>query len=416
MPSIIRQKPDSLGLGRRRRARARPRPDSLARGQRAAARPRAGATLCCFLLAVCCVAFATSADGQEPGRIEDRVSAQGEEPTRLLAQELDRGRIETRLAAVFGERLRSEKQGAQRVYRLYSGGRRQATFIFDDRRDGILVTSSARLVPQLNVLFEALGRPSADVMERRAVISIERTEPSRLRRAIEAYRRSQAPQPRPNDSSQRTSQRPLALVNFVVQNSDDVGGVRDGDAPDPQQPQPERGVRPGGLDGDVDVQMLPDLDVIIFRGRERDVRKLTEIVQELERLSQETQPQVQVYELEHANSEAVAEVLREVSEDLTGRRQGRVNVTPLTKPNAILLIGWGDAVQAMLDLIRQLDTPVSPGSQFPRLPFAACTRDQCCGTDQPILLRPRRSWAASAGPGRCPVQLGDRVRSSARPA
>jgi type II secretion system protein D len=114
----------------------------------------------------------------------------------------------------------------------------------------------------------------------------------------------------------------------------------------------------------VEVQTLPDLDVIILRGRDRDVQRLTEIIQELERLSRETQPQVRIYQLEHANAEAVAEVLEEVTEDLTGRRQGRVRAISLVKPNAILLIGWGEAVEALVELIRQLDTFVTPDSQF----------------------------------------------------
>jgi type II secretion system protein D len=171
----------------------------------------------------------------------------------------------------------------------------------------------------------------------------------------------------------------LALVNFVFQEAAGEGAANDV-APQPfpanaPPPPPNPGVEQGpgivqgragtgGLDVDVDVQTLPDLDVIILRGRDRDVQKLTEIIQELERLSQETQPQVQVYLLTHANSQAVTEILQDVAEDLTGRRQGRVSVTALIKPNGILLIGWGDAVTAMINLIRELDTPVAEGTQF----------------------------------------------------
>ena len=112
------------------------------------------------------------------------------------------------------------------------------------------------------------------------------------------------------------------------------------------------------------MESLPDLDVILLRGSDRDVEKLTQIIQELERLSKETQPEIELVELKHAQSESIAEIVESVREDLTGRRQGRVSLTPLVKPNAVLLIGWGDAIQATIRLINRLDTPVNPESQF----------------------------------------------------
>ena len=40
-----------------------------------------------------------------------------------------------------------------------------------------------------------------------------------------------------------------------------------------------------------------------------------------------------------------------------------MSVTPLVKPNALLLIGWGDAVAAIVNLAKQLDSPVAPNTQ-----------------------------------------------------
>ena len=154
-------------------------------------------------------------------------------------------------------------------------------------------------------------------------------------------------------------------MNFVLQEEQLPADLppATGDAPAAAPPATE--LTPGGgLDVDVEVQTLPDLDVIILRGRDRDVQKLTEIIQELERLSRETQPLIRIYQLRFARSEAVAEIVQQVSDDLTGRRQGRVSVTPLVKPNSLLLIGWGDAIDSMLELIRKLDVSVAPETQF----------------------------------------------------
>lgn len=295
---------------------------------------------------------------------------------RLVAETAPQAELEKRLQTVLGQRLRRVSNGEPRVYRVIVQQRSVATLVFDTRRDGVLIEGATPIVDQLEMLMEVLQQPSmSDRTQRTAVVAIERTDRGRLQQAIEAYRQKNAlpssspssSRPRVNDgssSSRRYSTAGLALVNFVMQEE----GAGEPGVDGPPQPENDDQAAPpnvaGGLDVDVDVQTLPDLDVIILRGRDRDVNKLTEIIQELERLSRETQPQVQVYPLQHARSDAVAEVLEDVTEDLTGRRQGRVTATALVKPNAILLIGWGDAVQAMIDLIRQLDTPVEPASQF----------------------------------------------------
>lgn len=122
----------------------------------------------------------------------------------------------------------------------------------------------------------------------------------------------------------------------------------------------------------IEVEFLPDLDVIILRGRNQDLEQLAQIIEELERLSEQTQPEVEIYPLQHVASEAMAALVAQVNDDLIQGRQGRISVTALGKPNALLMIGWGDAVTATKDLISKLDQPVEPTSQFQvyRLKFA----------------------------------------------
>ncbi len=305
---------------------------------------------------------------REPAPRVDTAPRVDRTATRLIGRGINQGRVEQAMRAAFGARLTLESSEEIRVYRLVKDDRPLATLIFDDRRDGVLVQSAPAILDQFEVLIAALSQTGTT--ERLAIVSIERTDRTKLQQALDAYRRGStqpAPAP-PRDSSwlrPRYSPGGLALVNFVFQESSGEATAEEPGAAAPAENQPAEVPRgTGGLDVDVDVQTLPDLDVILLRGRDRDVQKLTEIIQELERLSRETQPQVQVYLLQHSNSEAVAEILQEVTEDLTGRRQGRVTVTPLVKPNGILLIGWGDAVEAMISLIRQLDTPVAANSQF----------------------------------------------------
>ena len=119
-----------------------------------------------------------------------------------------------------------------------------------------------------------------------------------------------------------------------------------------------------GLGVDIEIETLPDLDVIILRGRTRDVEDVTRIIEEIERLSEATQPVMEIYRLLHAPGIAVVDIIDQIAEDLVGGRQGRVSVTPLVKPNALLLIGWGEAIAAVKELIAKLDQPVGPNTQL----------------------------------------------------
>lgn len=114
----------------------------------------------------------------------------------------------------------------------------------------------------------------------------------------------------------------------------------------------------------VQVETLPDLGVIILRGRQNEVQELSRIIQELERLSADSQPEVQIINLQFSRSESVQRVVQATSADLISGRVGRVSVTALVKPNALLVIGWGEAVSAVVELIGKLDQPVGPETQF----------------------------------------------------
>lgn len=114
----------------------------------------------------------------------------------------------------------------------------------------------------------------------------------------------------------------------------------------------------------VQVETLPELGVIILRGRQKEVEELSRIIRELERLSADTTPEIRIVDLKHTRGDAIQRIIQTVSNDLVNTRQGRVTITPLVKPNSLLLVGWGDAVGIVSDLIEKLDQPVDAASQF----------------------------------------------------
>ena len=114
----------------------------------------------------------------------------------------------------------------------------------------------------------------------------------------------------------------------------------------------------------VQIEMLPEIDAIILRGRDQQLTDLTEIIKKLDEASRLTRPEIEVVPLQHAGSEAISKLIVSLQEKLVGSIQGRVSVTPLGKPNSLLLIGWGEAISTTKELIAKLDQPTPPDSQF----------------------------------------------------
>ncbi len=120
----------------------------------------------------------------------------------------------------------------------------------------------------------------------------------------------------------------------------------------------------GGLMGPVQVEYVEGLDVIVLRGAERDVQRVMDIIKQIEDLSTVTVPEITIHPLKYVDSVQVAGLLQTLYQQVLGPRIGTVNITPLGKPNALLLIGRKENVKMAIDLVDRLDQPVIPTSRF----------------------------------------------------
>ncbi|MEY4179911.1 MAG: hypothetical protein RLY70_3485 [Planctomycetota bacterium] len=179
-------------------------------------------------------------------------------------------------------------------------------------------------------------------------------------------------------------QNTLAALHTAFQDSASQPAAAGAAQPPPKTPAAQPGTRPdaapgtdagaepagedagnddsGGLIGNVQIEFLEGLDVIVVRGKKKDVERVTKIIQEIEQLTLETKPVVQIYPLTHTNSKALADLLLQVYNQVLQSRQGQVSITGLVKPNALLLIGRAEAVATVVDLIQKLDQPVEPNA------------------------------------------------------
>lgn len=118
------------------------------------------------------------------------------------------------------------------------------------------------------------------------------------------------------------------------------------------------------LVGPVEIEQLPGLDAIIVRGSHRDVERVMQIIEDIERLSAEAEPSIEIFYLKNVDSTTMAEVIGPMYGEHFAPHQGGVAITALVKPNALLLIGRAESIKSALELIGRLDLPGDPANQF----------------------------------------------------
>lgn len=124
------------------------------------------------------------------------------------------------------------------------------------------------------------------------------------------------------------------------------------------------------LRGEVNVQAMQDLGILILKGNEADVEKVSKIIQQLETMSVGSLPGIHVLFLNNVNSEAMAELMTNVYEELAavrargGNTEKEASFIPVVKPNAILILAPEIDLPSIKELADQLDTQVDPESEF----------------------------------------------------
>ncbi|HEY4235147.1 MAG TPA: secretin N-terminal domain-containing protein [Lacipirellulaceae bacterium] len=131
----------------------------------------------------------------------------------------------------------------------------------------------------------------------------------------------------------------------------------------------------GELLGPVQIEFVEGLDVIVLRGNERDVQRVMEIINQIEQLSAVTVPTIEVYQLQNVDSRALGALLTRLYAQVLAQRIGDVSITPLGKPNALLLVGRAENVRMAKELIQQLDQPVAPATRFEVFPLKHASAD-----------------------------------------
>ncbi len=119
-----------------------------------------------------------------------------------------------------------------------------------------------------------------------------------------------------------------------------------------------------GLFGDVQIEFIDELGLMVIRGSKRDVERTREIIEKIKNQAIETQPEIEILALNHANSQSVATLVTALYADIYQNRQGPVSITALVQPNSLLLIGREEVVNSVKELVSKLDVPLDPSNQL----------------------------------------------------
>jgi len=249
--------------------------------------------------------------------------------------------VEATLATVLRGRLSAlPAAGAQRRYRLAVPGGGAIEIAFDRATNQVTVHGAGQALESSVRLIRGLDEAGRTSGASTRLVSVGGSTPATLSRTIAAVAQAG----------------PVAAPPAGPGVPTPPGGP-EGAASPPEGPS-------GSLVGSVRVEMLEGLDILVIQGHERDVNQVVGIINEIERLSAETEPSIEVYQLAHVDCTAVSELVRQLYDQVFSPRQGTVSITALVKPNAILLVGRPESVGTVVDLIKRLAQPVAPAPQF----------------------------------------------------
>jgi type II secretion system protein D len=295
--------------------------------------------------------------GQLPAAAEAPVQASWKLTT-LSAAEFER-----RLFSIWGNRAHATQDVAAQsaTFRLPAGSAGE-TIVQIDRAGGeISVAAPPQTAHSWLRLLKAIdARPAAAT--HLAVVPVSKADPLTIDRTIGLLKAASAA-----SGSTHKKRHIGQFVSMLFQPEGAQPPPVEGGAQPPMEgpggeAAPEGGDSPYSGIGNVRIEILDDQIIII--GKQEDVDKVMALIEEIERQSLETLPEVEIYYLKHVDGTALNALIQQVYSTALGTRLGSVTITPLVKPNALMLIGRKDAIPPVIELIQKLDKPIAPQTQL----------------------------------------------------
>jgi len=275
--------------------------------------------------------------------------------------------LEQALRQVCGHRFVSESSYQYTFSTNRNNNRQRSLLRIDTQSNRAVLSGDKQLCDQILQLITAIDQ-SPPQGKRRQIIPYQNTPPEVIAKALDAYR-IQRPARR-NDAAVRPMNptHPIQQVTYQFQEGGlfDSGGINSA----VQLPRNDMsGLLQSGDPAAIGVvdefryKILSELDVMVLDADGARLNQIVAMIRELEELSKLNKPNIEVIYLKYVNNVALGEIFRQengaVYTDIFKTVQGAVRFIPMTSPNAILLIGWGDAMTTAKELVAALDLPTA---------------------------------------------------------
>lgn len=295
-------------------------------------------------------------------------------PLKKESIELQRGNasdVARTLYVVFRNRAELEKPGLDGLpgFVVHSnpvadGSENEPSVLFrvgiNQEENALILEAPEKRIPHLRKLVTDLDRP-ADVSDESEVRLV------------------------PNNGIQAQTAKQLTdRIHQLVVMGDEARAQDPAGAKTPATDEPVSEEGPAvNLRGEVNVQAMQELGLLILKGNAADVERVEQIIKQLEKVSVGSLPGIHVLTLQNVDSEAMATLLTSVYEELAEQRQrtGGENrqaaaFIPVVQPNALLIISSEIERESILDLAEKLDQPLSPDLEFDVFPLKSAIASQ----------------------------------------
>ena len=257
--------------------------------------------------------------------------------------------MEVALVRALGARLvplpEADPRSASYQLRLPGGNTLRLTL--DSPRNRVRLEGTPAAVQSARPLIAALDVPQRESRSNTEIVSVGGPTAVAVQPVVEVLG---AQQPRSEEGTARSPSLRAAAAIAAAQ-------------PNPANAAEMTAEAMGAL-GQVKVEVLDGLDVLVIRGDQKDVQRVVSIIEQIEQLAQVTKPVIDIIQLQHVESSSLATLLNQVYTDILSNRSGAISITALGKPNALLLVGNAETINLVRELIQRLDQPVAPSTQM----------------------------------------------------
>jgi len=229
------------------------------------------------------------------------------------------------------------------------------------------LSGPAKLVPSWQKMIATLDAPANDSDISRLIAAKPGSE-AKVRQVVNAI-----------ESAGLLAQNDLPVQNnLVAQNKAQQPLGNPALGPANEQTPARRDSVGVSLLGPVQIETISGTDILLLRGNPRDVQRVLEVIEDIERMSAVGEPEVEVVPLQHVESEQLAVLLDQIFEESLNSTKygyGSLGVYPLSRPNSVLLIGLSPTMKRAKETIAKLDKPGIGPAQFETFPLKHAKAD-----------------------------------------